>query len=255
VTLIDTHAHLDSPQYNHDREQIFSRALSAGVAAVITVGTDLESSHQAVDIAQGQHSVYAAVGIHPHEAAKSSAADLKELERLCQQPAVVALGEMGLDFYRNLSPAARQREVFVAQLELARQLRKAVIVHDRQAHAETMAILREQGAGLRGVLHCFSGDADMAWQAIRMGFYVSIAGPVTFQNARKLHELARQLPLESLLVETDCPYLAPHPHRGQRNEPAYVRLVAEKIAALRGLPLEQVAATTTDNARQLFGLP
>ena len=255
MTLVDTHAHLDSPQYNQDREQVLSRALSAGVTTVITVGTDIQSSRQAVAIAHGHQGVYAAVGIHPHDAAQSTADDLKELESLCQKPSVVALGEMGLDFYRNLSPPARQRDVFVAQLELAKRLQKAVIVHDRQAHAETMAVLREQGAGLRGVLHCFSGDADMAWQAIRMGFYISIAGPITFQNARRLQELACQLPLESLLIETDCPYLAPHPHRGQRNEPAYVRLVAQKVAALRELSLEQVAAATTQNARQLFELP
>lgn len=255
MTLVDTHAHLDSPQYNQDREQVLSRALSAGVTTVITVGTDIQSSRQAAAIAHGHQGVYAAVGIHPHDAAQSTADDLKELESLCQKPSVVALGEMGLDFYRNLSPPARQRDVFVAQLELAKRLQKPVIVHDRQAHAETMAVLREQGAGLRGVLHCFSGDADMAWQAIRMGFYISIAGPITFQNARRLQELACQLPLESLLIETDCPYLAPHPHRGQRNEPAYVRLVAQKVAALRELSLEQVAAATTQNARQLFELP
>lgn len=253
--LVDTHAHLDSARFKDDREEVISRSLAAGVHAIVTVGVDLDSSRQAVALAQQYPCVYAAIGIHPHEAAPVQPDDLAGLARLSEQQVVVAIGEIGLDFYRMLSPADRQREVFVAQLELARQMDKPVIIHDREAHAETMSILRDKAQGLAGVLHCFSGDWDMAMQAVEMGFCISLAGPVTFHNARRLQELVRESPLDCMLIETDCPYLAPHPHRGQRNEPAYVRLVADKIAALKKAPLERVAEVTTANASRLFGLP
>ncbi len=252
--LVDTHAHLDSARFKDDREEVISRSLAAGVHAIVTVGVDLDSSRQAVALAQQYPCVYAAVGIHPHEAASVQHDDLAELARLSEQQAVVAIGEIGLDFYRMLSPADSQREIFVAQLELARQMDKPVIIHDREAHAETMSTLRDKAQGLAGALHCFSGDWDMAMQAIEMGFCISLAGPVTFHNARRLQELVRELPLDCMLIETDCPYLAPHPHRGQRNEPAYVRLVADKIAALKKVPLERVAEITTANASRLFRL-
>ena len=255
MILVDTHAHLDSARFNNDREEVISRSLAAGVHAIITVGSDLDSSRKAVALAQQHPCVYAAVGIHPHEAARVGNDDLAELARLSEHQAVVAVGEIGLDFYRNLSPADRQREMFIAQLELARQRDKPVIIHDRQAHAETMSTLRDKAQGLGGVLHCFSGDWNMAMQAAEIGFCISFAGPVTFRNARRLQHLVRELPLDRMLIETDCPYLAPHPHRGQRNEPAYVRLVADKIAALKEVPFEQVAEITTANASRLFGLP
>ena len=254
MRLVDTHAHLDSERYDGDREEVIARALSAGVGAIVTVGVDLASSRAAVALARNYPPVYATVGIHPHEAAAVGPDDLAELARLTADPVVVAVGEIGLDFYRNWSPPEKQREVFLAQLDLARRTEKPVVIHDRDAHVEIMSILKSNADGLRGVLHCFSGDQAMAYEALEMGFYASLAGPVTFANARKLQELARQLPLSGLLVETDCPFLAPHPHRGQRNEPAYVRLVAEKISALKELPLEQVVEATTRNASQLFGL-
>lgn len=253
--LVDTHAHLDSARFNEDREDVISRSLAAGVHAIITVGVDLDSSRKAVALAEHSPYVYAAVGVHPHEAARVGQDDLAELARLSEYQAVVAVGEIGLDFYRNLSPAGRQKEILVAQLQLASQMDKPVIIHDREAHTETMSILRDEAQGLRGVLHCFSGDLDMAVQAAQMGFYISLAGPVTFRNARRLQQLVRELPLHCVLIETDCPYLAPHPHRGRRNEPAYVRLVADEIAALKELPFERVAETTTANASQLFELP
>ncbi len=252
--LVDTHAHLDSERYDADREEVIARSLAAGVGAIITVGVDLASSRAAVALAQQYSNVYATVGIHPHEAADVGPDDFTALTRLSGEPGVVAIGEIGLDFYRNWSPPERQREVFLAQLDLARQMNKPVVIHDREAHEEIMSILRSRADGLKGVLHCFSGDQPMAYEALEMGFYVSLAGPVTFHNARKLQELTRQLPLDGLLVETDCPFLAPHPYRGQRNEPAYVRLVAEKLSALKELPLEQVVEATTRNAGQLFGL-
>jgi len=286
VIFADTHAHLDDPRFDADREEVLRRSSAAAVRYVITVGTDLVSSRAAVALAQ-QHAltppqvgldtdaggsqspaavgafgadgatvaVFAAVGVHPHEAAAVGPDTLDELRRYARTDRVVAIGETGLDFYRNLSPQNRQRDAFIAQLELAQQVNKPVIIHDRDAHAETMTILRDRGRHWQGVLHCFSGDREMALEAIQMGFYISFAGPVTFQNARRLHELAGELPLERLVVETDCPYLAPHPHRGERNEPAYVRWVAAKIAALRDMSVERVAEVTTENARQLFGLP
>jgi TatD DNase family protein len=253
--LVDTHAHLDDRQFDDDRAEAIERSFAAGVRRIITVGTDLNSSRAAVALAQQCDSIYAAVGVHPHDAAQVGPDSLQKLLQYAGNERVVAIGEIGLDFYRNLSPHHRQKEVFVAQLELARQADKPVIIHDRDAHAETTAILRQQGKSWRGVLHCFSGDREMALAVIQMGFYISFAGPVTFDNARRLQELARELPLERMLIETDCPYLAPQPRRGQRNEPAYVRWVAEKIASLRGIPLERVAEVTTENARQLFGLP
>ena len=255
MTFIDTHAHLDSARFEEGSDDIVSRALAAGVHAILTVGTDLESSHRAVALAQEHSCVYAAVGVHPHDASRVTPDALAELKRLSEHEAVLAIGEIGLDFYRNLSPPDKQREALLAQLELARCVGKPVIIHDRQAHADTMSILQDTARNLRGVLHCFSGNLDMALRAIRMGFYISIAGPVTFQNARRLHGLVRELPLSHMLIETDCPYLAPHPHRGRCNEPAYVPLVAAKIAALKQLPVERVAEVTTANAAQLFGLP
>jgi len=254
VILVDTHAHLDDRKFDDDREAVIQRALAADVHNIITVGTALESCGAAIAIAQRHAAVYAAVGVHPHDAAKVGPDTLERLLHYASNDRVVAIGETGLDFYRNLSPHDCQKEVFIAHLELARRVKKPVIIHDREAHAETMAILSKHGQSWQGVLHCFSGDRAMALQAIEMGLYISFAGPVTFQNAHRLQELASELPLERILIETDCPYLAPHPHRGQRNEPAHVRWVAARIAALRKLSIEQVAEATTENARRLFGL-
>ena len=262
MVLIDSHAHLDFPQFDADRSNVIDRAGAAGVQAIVNVGADLASSRRAVALAAKHDSIYAAVGMHPHDAKKLDGAALAELRELAQQPKVVAVGEIGLDFYRDLSPRDVQRRAFQAQLAWATRVGKPVIIHDRDAHDEIMQILTNwaadfkgtQLAGRLGVLHTFSGDLSMAERAMDMGFCISISGPVTYKNARQLADLVRTLPLERLLVETDCPYLTPHPHRGKRNEPAYVRLVAERIAALRGIPLEDVAEATTASARRLFGL-
>jgi TatD DNase family protein len=254
VILVDTHAHLDDARFEADLDHVISRALHAQVQAIITIGADLDSSRAAIALAEQYPQIYAAVGIHPHEAARVTDDDLKELARLSEHPKVVAIGEIGLDFYRNLSPRDSQRDVFTAQLRLAMDKGKPVVIHDRDAHAETLAILTELAQDWRGVLHCFSGGYEMAIEALELGFDLSFAGPVTFKNARNLHALVPRLPLERLLIETDCPWLAPHPHRGKRNEPAHVGLVAAKIAELHSVPLEHVAAITTTNAEQLFGL-
>jgi TatD DNase family protein len=257
MNLIDTHTHLDFPQFDSDREQVIERAANAGVKAIVNVGTDLTSSRAAVALAEAYPQIYAAVGVHPHDAKTMTGEMLEELRALASHPKVVAIGEIGLDFYRDLSPRDKQRQAFQQQLALAREMGKPVIIHNREAHAEVMDILRHWVEGSHqpaGVLHCFSGDLAMAQEAIELGFYISIAGPVTFKNARRLRELVRQLPLEKLLVETDCPYLAPHPHRGKRNEPAYVKLVAQEVACVKGLSLEEVARITSDNAQSLFAL-
>jgi len=256
--LIDSHAHLDFSQFDGDRAQALERAWAAGLVAIVNAGADLPSSRAGVELAQKQPRIYASVGIHPHDAKELTAEALAELESLARAPEVVAIGEIGLDFYRDLSPRAVQRKAFESQLALASRLNKPVIIHDRDAHAEVTAILRDWVKTLtrpeKGVLHCFSGDLEMAQQAIDMGFVISIAGPITYQNSRRLPEIAAALPLTKLLVETDCPYLAPHPHRGERNEPAYVALVADAVARFRGISAKEVGRVTAANTARLFGL-
>jgi len=259
TSLIDSHAHLDFSQFDRDRAQVLERAWAAGLAAIVNAGADLPSSRAGVELARKEARVFAAVGFHPHDAKDLTADALTELESLARSPKVVAIGEIGLDFYRDLSPRPVQRKAFEAQLALASKLGKPVIVHDRDAHGEVMAILREWARAFprseKGVLHCFSGDLEMAQEAVQMGFLVSIAGPITYSNSRRPTEIAAALPLEKLLIETDCPYLTPHPHRGKRNEPAYVALVAQAVAQHRGIPVAEVARATTANAARLFGLP
>jgi TatD DNase family protein len=260
--LVDSHAHLDFPQFGSDRAAVLERAQAAGVGAIVDVGADLESSRRAVALAQAEPMVYASVGVHPHDAKTLDGATLAELRALASQPKVVAVGEIGLDFYRDLSPRDVQRRAFQAQLAWAAQMARPVVIHDREAHEPVLAILEDWARGLAGsplagragVLHSFSGELAMAERAIALGFYISISGPVTYQNARRLPEIVAALPLDRLLIETDCPYLPPHPHRGQRNEPAYVQLVAERVAAIRGVAIQEIAAATTANARRLFGL-
>ncbi len=267
MNLIDTHAHLDFGKFDSDRPAVIERAKAAGVVAILNAGTGVDTSRRAVELAAQNQMVYAAVGMHPHDAKKLDGAALAELRDLASKPGVVAVGEIGLDFYRDLSPRDVQRRAFQAQLAWAAKLGKPVIIHDRDAHDEIMAILSDWAKGLRdsplagngdpsaarlGVLHTFSGDLGMAQQAIALGFYISISGPVTYQKASQLHAIVRALPLDRLLVETDCPFLTPHPYRGKRNEPAYVRLVAERIAEIKGIPFDEVAQATTANAQRLF---
>jgi TatD DNase family protein len=269
--LVDSHAHLDFSQFDADRQEVITRAQEAGVEIIVNAGAGLEASQAGVALTETYPQVYAAVGVHPHEAKTLNEDVLEKLRTLAQRPKVVAIGEIGLDYYRDYSPRPVQRQAFQQQLALAKEMDKPIIVHDREAHDDVMNMLRQwvredyrpSAIGHRpsaighqpvGVMHCFSGDLAMAREVIEMGFYISIPGPVTFTNARRLPELVRALPLERLLIETDCPYLTPHPYRGKRNEPAYVRLVAETIARIREMPLEQVARITTANARALFGL-
>jgi TatD DNase family protein len=253
--LFDTHAHLHFPEYVGDRAAVLARARAAGVRGIVTIGTDLATSAAAIALAAEEADVWASVGVHPHDAAGADAAVLAEIERMAGASRVVAVGEIGLDFFRDLSPRPVQVDVFRRQLELARRVALPVLIHCRDAHAETLAILAELRAGeLGGVMHCFSGDVEVARRCLDLGLFISLAGPITYRNARALPEVARFVPGDRLVVETDCPFLPPEGHRGQRNEPAYLALTAARVAALRGEPLDRLAAATTDNARALFRL-
>lgn len=258
MLLVDTHAHLDFPQFDADREQVIKRAVEGGVVAIVNAGAGLVSSQRAVALADAYPEIWASVGVHPHEAKTVTADTLTGLRELADHPKVVAVGEIGLDYYRDLSPRDVQRRVFRQQLDLAREVGRPIIVHDRQAHADVLRILRQWvgssdgGQKPVGVVHCFSGDLGLARELIELGFYVGIDGPVTYSNAGRLREVVAGVPLERVLIETDCPYLTPHPHRGRRNEPAYVRLVAEAVAEVKGAALADVIRVTTGNARRLF---
>jgi TatD DNase family protein len=258
--LIDSHAHIDLAEFNKDRDQVMARARERGLGAVINVGLDAESSRKSLEMAKKYEDVFVAVGFHPHEAARMKEGDLKSLADLSGDSRVVAIGEIGLDFYRNLSPRPSQLEVFKKQLDLAVELGLPVVVHCRQAHKEVYDILsgwvkNTPANSKRGVIHCFSGDIDMARRYIELGFYISIAGSVTYPSAGELVEVARELPLDRLLLETDAPFLAPQAHRGKRNEPAYVALTAEKVAQVRQVPTEVVADAAAQNTIELFRLP
>lgn len=253
--LSDSHAHLDFPQFDRDRAQVMERAWRAGVVAVVNPGADLASSRRACDLAAREERVWAAVGIHPHDAGQWAGA-AEEIRRLARGPRVVAIGETGLDYYRMLSPAPVQQEAFAGHIALARELGLPLILHCRDAYPDMMEILRREKAGeVGGVLHCFSGDEEAARRALNMGFHLGFAGPVTFANAHNLRRVLRVVPLDRLLVETDCPYLAPEPWRGKRNEPAFVARVAEAVAQAKGVPPDRLASITTENARRLFRLP
>ncbi len=254
--LVDTHAHVDARQFDADREAVIQAALAAGVGMLVDAGCDLPSSRKAVELAAAHPGqVFAAVGIHPHDASTCSGEALAELRHLAGQPGVVAIGETGLDYYRMLSPRTQQLHSLECQLHLARELNLPVILHSRESHDDLMAMLREYGRGLRGVFHCFSGARKQAEECLAFaGFYLSFAGPLTYRANTALADVATWAPLDRVLVETDCPYLTPHPFRGRRNEPKYVALTAAKLAELRGMSAGEIATMTTANARALFGL-
>lgn len=254
IALFDSHAHVDEEQFDIDRPQILERAAQNGVVGMINPGADMPSSERAAALAKQYNEIYAAVGIHPHDAKDADEASYDRLAELAQDSKVVAIGEIGLDYYYDLSERQVQQQVLVRQLDLARQLHKPFIIHDRDAHADILAIIKKEANGLNGVFHCFSGSLEMAQELLKMGFYLSFGGPVTFKNAHKVKNVVKNIPLERMFVETDCPYLTPHPHRGKRNEPAYVRLVAEEISLLKETELQTVADITTANVQTFFGI-
>ena len=254
--LIDTHCHVQMRQFAADRERVIASAFSGGVGRLIVPGTDVETSKAALDLAeQYAGRIFAGVGVHPHDASTLTPQALIELRALAQQPSVVAIGEIGLDYYRDLSPRDSQRDALIAQLGLARELDLPVIVHNRESHDDMIALLRAYGAGVRGVFHCFIGDRAMANDALNLGFYLSFAGPLTYPRNEELRDVAAWAPADRILVETDSPYLSPQPLRGKRNEPQHVALVARTLAQARGVTDEEIADLTTRNASNLFRLP
>jgi TatD DNase family protein len=253
--IIDSHAHLQFDEYTAELDNVLDRAREAGVAAIINIGTDLASSRAAIALADRFPQLYATVGLHPHEAATFTGETGSALADLARHPKVVAIGETGLDYYYQHSPREAQLTAFRAQLELAHVAGLPVVVHSRDAKEETLRLLAETAPGRKGVLHCFTGDLDMAERAIGMGFYISFSGIVTFKNAGPLREVAKALPLESIIIETDCPFLTPTPHRGKRNEPAFVVRVAEQLAELKpSAAVNVVCSTTQRNTVSLFDL-
>jgi TatD DNase family protein len=254
--LIDTHTHLDDARYDADRDEMIARAHEAGVERMVTIGCDLATSQAAVALAARYPAVYASIGVHPHEVKHITDGWYEDLRRLAEHAKVVAYGEIGLDYHYNHSSPEDQRVRFREQVRLARELRLPVIIHTREAQEDTIRILREEGASeTGGVFHCFSGDAWLAKDALDLGFYVSFSGILTFQNAGMLRDIAKTIPMDRLLMETDCPYLTPVPHRGKRNEPGYVRHVAHTLAGLLNSSIDAIAEMTAANARRLFKIP
>ncbi len=253
--MIDSHCHLEMKEFDHDRSEVIERGEKNGITHMITVGTDLMHCRKVINIAQTYPAVYAAIGIHPHFAKDIDQSTYDELRKLAKKDKVVAFGEIGLDFFRNISPRDVQIKGFKEQINLAGELNLPLIIHDRDAHQEILAILSEekkQGAG--GIIHCFSGDYSMARQCLDMGFYIAVSTTVTYKKNHQLRDIVKKLPMDRLLVETDSPYLAPSPHRGKRNEPSFVKYGAEKIAEIKGITLKEAATITSQNTLRALGM-
>ena len=249
----DTHAHYDDKAFDEDRDELLPRLNAEGVELIIDPGCDLKSSRAAIELAEKYPFVYAAVGIHPEEIEDFSPDDLEEIRRLATHPKCVAIGEIGLDYYWDSSHKQEQKEIFHAQLEMANELCKPVVIHDREAHGDCMEIVR-QFPGISGVFHCFSGSAEMAKELIKLGWYLGFDGPVTYKNARKTIEVLELCPLERMLIETDSPYLSPVPMRGKRNDSGNLKYIAEKIGEIKGISPEEAARISMENGKRLFGI-
>lgn len=252
IFFVETHTHLDLIKRN--AQEVVKDAAEKKVTKMVTIGIDLESSKIALEFASRFEGVYAAIGFHPNESKLIDVLGWEELEKLAHNKKVVAIGETGLDYYRRRSTIRQQMEAFKKHLSLARKLDLPVIVHDREAHRDIMKILKEGAQGLKVLVHCFSGDMDMAQKCIEEGYCIGIGGVVTFKNTKTLQQIAKEIPLKKILLETDSPFLAPHPFRGKPNEPKYIPLIAEKIAEIKGISLEEVAEVTSCNAQEFFGI-
>ena len=253
--LVDTHAHLQWASFDKDREKVIGRARKVDVKYIVNIGFDLDGSREAIELAEKHEGLYATVGIHPHKASQLNENVLDKLRVLSENPKAVAIGEIGLDYYRNLSPREAQKKAFEAQLLLAEELGLPAVIHDREAHAETVEILSKFKGKINGIMHCFSGSREMAERCIKSDFYISFAGPVTFPNSHRLHEIAKCIDSNKILLETDSPWLAPQEMRGKRNEPAFLLFIAKKIAELKGISVDELAEATTENAKEIFQLP
>ena len=252
--IFDTHAHYDDSQFEEDRDMVLASMPELGVGTIVNVSASYDSCRRAVALAEKYPFVYAAVGIHPDEVGALNEETFAEMKKLFQHKKVVAVGEIGLDYYWDNEPHDVQQEWFIRQVELARELDLPVLIHSREAAADTMYVMKTYAQGLRGVIHCYSYSREMAEEYVKMGFYIGIGGVVTFKNAKKLKEVAEAVPLKRIVLETDCPYMAPEPFRGRRNQSSYLRYVAEKIAELKDISTEEVIAVTEENARKLYRL-
>ncbi len=269
--MIDSHVHLDFKDFDRDREEVIGRFFGAGGESLVNVGCDLASSERSVELAEKHKNIFASVGVHPHDAEKFNEAILEKLEELLAREKVIAVGEIGLDFFRNLSPRQLQAEAFKAQLDLASRHKKPIIIHCRDAYVDLLEILKSRKkSDWRGVVHCFLGSWLIAEEFLKLGFHIGFTGAITYQKRSafvvapaspkfklgepEIYNCLRNTPLDRILIETDCPYLAPVPHRGERNEPGFVRHVAEKIAELKEVSFEKIEKATSDNARKLFGI-
>ncbi|CAH1228981.1 putative metal-dependent hydrolase YcfH [Paenibacillus allorhizoplanae] len=253
--LTDSHTHLNAEQFKDDQDAVIQRALEAGVTRIVNVGFNRETIPSSIELAEKYDFIYSTIGWHPVDAIDMMPGDLEWIESLCQHEKVVAIGEIGLDYYWDKSPRDVQQRVFREQIRLARKLGMPIVIHNRDAHQDILTILKEEKAAeVGGIMHCFSGSWETAKQCLDMNFHISFGGPVTFKNAVQPKEVLAQVPLDRLLIETDAPYLTPHPFRGKRNETGYVRLVAETAAEIRGMTLEEIAEITTNNAIRLLGL-
>ncbi len=252
--IFDTHAHYDDEQFDKDRQELLMLMKSEGVGTIVNVSASYDSCQKVVEMAQKYPFMYAAVGIHPDEVGALNEESFARMKQLFQREKVVAVGEVGLDYYWDKESHEQQKKWFIRQLDLARELCLPVLIHSRESAADTMEIMKKHAVGLAGVIHCFSYSREMAEEYVKMGFYIGIGGVVTFKNARKIKEVVEAIPLESILLETDCPYLAPVPYRGKRNDSRYIRYVAEEIARLKDISYEEVVEQTEKNARKMYRL-
>lgn len=252
--IFDTHAHYDDGQFDKDREELLGEMPRLGVGTIVNVGASYRGCRAAVELAGRFPHVYAAVGIHPDEVGMLNEESFAELRTLCASDKVVAVGEIGLDYHWDTEPREVQKKWFVRQLDLARQTGLPALIHSRDAAADTMEIMREHGGGLGGVIHCFGYSKEQAEEYVKMGFYIGVGGVVTFKNGRKMKEVVEAVPLTSILLETDCPYLAPEPFRGKRNQSSYLSYVAEKIAEIKGITSAEVICVTERNAKTMYGI-
>lgn len=253
--LIDSHAHLDSDQFKEDLDNVMKKIEGSGVELVINPGANMESSRKIVELVKKYSILYGAVGVHPHDTEKMKLEDLNEIKNLAKEEKIVAIGEIGLDYYYDHSPREVQKEMFIEQIKIAKELKLPIIVHEREAAKDVFDIIKEEkDANLTGVIHCFSGSLEMALEYIKLGFYISFGGPVTFKNAKKPKEVVAKIPMDKLLVETDSPYLTPTPYRGKRNDSSYLKYIVEEIAKLRDIEYDLLVKSTNKNTRKLFNI-
>lgn len=250
--IFDSHAHYDDDRFADDRDNILNKLFKSGVCGIVNCGSDLKTSIMSINLSAKYPLIYAAVGVHPHEAESMGARDIDIICDLLQEPKCVAIGEIGLDYHYDFSPRDMQLDVFEKQLKAAKELDKPVIIHDREAHEDTLRLLKKYCP--RGVVHCFSGSAEMAKDILKLGMYIGIGGAVTFKNAKKPVSVVEQLPFDRLLIETDCPYMTPVPHRGERNDSSFIPFTAQKIAEIRGISAQEVLDKTAENAKILFNI-